>query len=99
VLDNKLLADFVKSGADSPFALSLRDSATNGRGSWRKAAAGALAVAGGEAGLKALQARFLNAHTAGVHIQLADFDEHLDDASKDYANTQLLGASTRALVK
>jgi hypothetical protein len=46
-----------------------------------------------------LQRRFLNATRARLHRALVDFDEHLDDVSRDYTNPGLLGEATRTLVR
>lgn len=46
-----------------------------------------------------LQRRFLNARAARLHRRLVDFDEHVDDVSRDYTNPGLLGEETRTLVR
>jgi hypothetical protein len=38
-------------------------------------------------------------HAKGLHHQLADFDEHLDDISRDYLNAGLLGTDTAVLAR
>jgi hypothetical protein len=103
LVDNAKLAAFSRQGANEPpFALLLREGAA---GKWRTAPAAATA-AGGDGGSsgsslcistpgsswEALRLRFLNAHAKGLHGRLADFDEHLDDVSRDYTNAGLLAA-------
>jgi hypothetical protein len=102
VLDNQKFAQFSRQGSnESPFELMLREG-TGPKGSWKKVAN---ASSGGGLELPAsssweqLRTRFLNAHAAGLHGQLSDFDEHLDDISKDYLNVGLLGPETAVLTR
>jgi hypothetical protein len=53
----------------------------------------------GPASWQGLQRRFLNARDARLHRRLVDFDEHVDDVSRDYTNPGLLGEATRTLVR
>jgi hypothetical protein len=46
-----------------------------------------------------LQRRWLNARASRLHRSLVDFDEHIDDVSRDYTNPGLLGEATRTLVR
>jgi hypothetical protein len=46
-----------------------------------------------------LQRRLVNARAARLHRQLVDFDEHVDDVSRDYTNPGLLGEATQTLVR
>lgn len=99
-VNNQKLAAFSRKGSsEPPFELLLRESAAS-KGSWKKVSAGSAA---GNLDLTAgsswdqLRARFLNMHAKGQHAQLADFDEHLDDVSKDYTNQQLFSQATGLL--
>jgi hypothetical protein len=99
-LNNQKLAAFSRQGStEAPFDLMLRESSA-AKGSWKKvpagSTAGSLAVAAGSS-WEQLRARFLNMHGKGQHAQLADFDEHLDDISKDYTNQQLFSQATGLL--
>lgn len=99
LLDNAKLAAFSRQGsAEPPFELLLRDGAA--KGGWRNAPVVAAAAASGGSGLavadggswEGLRARFLNAASKGLHSSVADFDEHLDDVSRDFTNPQLADA-------
>lgn len=99
-VNNQKLAAFSRQGStEPPFDLMLRESSA-AKGSWKKVAAGSSA---GSLGLAAsssweqLRARFLNLHAKGQHAQVADFDEHLDDVSRDYTNPHLLSGATALL--
>lgn len=97
-VNNQKLAAFSRHGSsDPPFELLLRESSA-AKGSWKKAGspAGSLDLAAGSS-WEQLRARFLNMHTKGQHAQLADFDEHLDDVSKDYTNSGLFSTATSLL--
>ncbi|WIA11820.1 hypothetical protein OEZ85_011910 [Tetradesmus obliquus] len=106
-LDNPKLAAFSREGSNEPpFELLLREAGP--KGSWKKvpagSAAGSLGIAAGGGGSsgsswEGLRARFLNAHARGMHHELADFDEHLDDISRDYLNAGLLGSGSQLLLK
>jgi len=48
---------------------------------------------------RGLQRRWLNCRAARLHRSLADFDEHVDDVSRDYTNPDLLDEATRTLVR
>jgi hypothetical protein len=84
-------------GQSAPFDLYLRDP-SGGRSSWKvvqqSAESAPLSVSGGA---EALKKRFLNLLFSSRHLEVADFDEHLDDLSRDYTNKQLLGAATQLL--
>lgn len=100
VLNNQKLEAFSRQGSsEPPFDLMLRESSAV-KGSWKKVAggstAGTLALAKGSS-WDQLRARFLNLHAKGQHATLADFDEHLDDVSKDFTNQQLFGADSGVL--
>jgi hypothetical protein len=99
-VNNQKLASFSRQGStEPPFDLMLRESSA-AKGSWKKVAAGSSA---GSLGLAAsssweqLRARFLNLHAKGQHALVADFDEHLDDVSRDYTNPHLLSGATALL--
>lgn len=97
-VNNQKLAAFSRHGSsDPPFELLLRESSA-AKGSWKKAGspAGSLDLAAGSS-WEQLRARFLNMHAKGQHAQLADFDEHLDDVSKDYTNSGLFSTATSLL--
>lgn len=99
-LNNQKLEAFSRRGStDPPFELMLRESSAV-KGSWKKvpagSSAGALELAAGSS-WEQLRARFLNLHAKGQHAHLADFDEHLDDVSKDYTNRQLFSKGTGVL--
>lgn len=97
-VNNQKLAAFSRHGSsDPPFDLLLRESSA-AKGSWKKAGspAGSLDLAAGSS-WEQLRARFLNMHAKGQHAQLADFDEHLDDVSKDYTNSGLFSTATSLL--
>jgi hypothetical protein len=106
-LDNPKLAAFSREGSsETPFELLLRESGPKG-GSWKKVAPGSgagslgIAAAGGSSSSSwdSLRARFLNVHGKGLHHELADFDEHLDDISRDYLDVGLLGSDTALLAR
>jgi hypothetical protein len=84
-------------GRSVPFDLYLRDP-SGGRSSWKvvqqNTETPSVAVS---SGTEALQKRFLNLLHSSKHLEVADFDEHLDDLSRDYTNKQLLGAATQLL--
>eukprot|EP00878_Enallax_costatus_P021100 GHUV01022331.1.p1 GENE.GHUV01022331.1~~GHUV01022331.1.p1 ORF type:complete len:159 (+),score=46.92 GHUV01022331.1:928-1404(+) len=95
-LDNQSLAKFSREGStEAPFELLLR-AADGPKTNWRRVPEGhnsSLALAG-DSSWQQVQARYLNLHQAGLHAKLADFDEHLDDISRDYLNTGLFSAAT-----
>eukprot|EP00882_Tetradesmus_deserticola_P010283 GHRQ01010864.1.p1 GENE.GHRQ01010864.1~~GHRQ01010864.1.p1 ORF type:complete len:109 (+),score=49.46 GHRQ01010864.1:209-535(+) len=105
-LDNPKLAAFSREGSsESPFELLLHEAGPKG-GSWKRVAPGSAAgslgivAAGSSSGSwEGLRARFLNVHAKGLHHELADFDEHLDDISRDYLNAALLGSETAVLAR
>lgn len=104
LMDNQKLAELSRAGSnDSPFELLVRESSAaggpKGGSSWKKVAAGStngsLAFAKGSGSSSSgsweeLRMAYLNLYSKGVHQQLADFDEHLDDITKDYLNKGLL---------
>ena len=95
-VNNQKLAAFSRQGSsEPPFELMLRESSAV-KGSWKKVAPGSLGLPPGSS-WEALRARFLNLHAKGQHAQLADFDEHLDDVSRDYTNPHLLSGATALL--
>jgi hypothetical protein len=79
-------------GGGGPLDLLLRDAAGGGArgGAWRKG--GGVGVEGG-GGWDAVRKRYLNLFAAGRHRALVDFDEHLDDVSRDFLNAGLLAGS------
>ena len=88
-----------------PFNLMLRDSSGQ-KGSWKKVLGSSSSAqlklasdSSSSSGWQDLQKRFLNLFAQGVHLQLADFDEHLDDLTRDYLNADLLPASTALISK
>lgn len=101
VLDNKKLEQFCKGQADNPFDLFNKDGA---RG-WKRAGGGGSAAAEGEAGSnsglqlhgsdwKKLREEFFTMFKQLKHRTLADFEEHLDDPSKDWLNKSFAGKFT-----
>jgi hypothetical protein len=88
----------------APFDVMLRD-ASGQKGSWKKVLGSSsgtslkLASSSSSSGWADLHKRFLNLFAQGVHLQLADFDEHLDDLARDYLNADLLPASTSLISK
>jgi hypothetical protein len=105
-LDNAKLAAFSREGSsEPPFELLLREGGP--KGSWKKVAPGStagslgIAAAGSSSSSswEGLRARFLNVHAKGLHHELADFDEHLDDICRDYLNAGLLGSETAVLAR
>jgi hypothetical protein len=101
-LDNAKLAAFSRQGSsEPPLELLLREpSAPAGsKGGWRRAPAaaagssGGLVLSSGGSSWEALRLRFLNAHAKGLHGRLSDFDDHLDDVSRDYSNAGLLASA------
>lgn len=97
VLDNQKLAKFSREGSTAPpFDLLLR-AADGPRVNWKKVPEGHTGSSLGLAGNSSwqqLQARFLNLHQAGLHANLADFDEHMDDIRQDYLNSDLFSRGT-----
>lgn len=88
-IEGKVLAQFSKDGSSSPVQLLQRDE-TRGwrRTSVAESSSSALKLAAGS--WVQAQQRFLTLYKLLMHRQLADFDEHLDDLSRDYLNAQLL---------
>jgi hypothetical protein len=84
----------VAAGGGQPLELLLREPSAKGA-AWRRvqqqAGGGGLAAGGG--GWGAVQKRYLILFAAGRHRALADFDDHLDDLSRDYLNEGLLDGS------
>jgi hypothetical protein len=65
-----------------------------GSGAWRRPAPGGpggLSAGGG--GWGAVRKRYLNLFAAGRHRAVFDFDDHLDDVSRDWLNAGLLDGS------
>mmetsp|Transcript_26897 Transcript_26897/g.58721 ORF Transcript_26897/g.58721 Transcript_26897/m.58721 type:complete len:229 (+) Transcript_26897:144-830(+) len=99
LLDNKKLGAFLQDQAgkektdDSkavvpatahPFDLFTRD----GR-NWKREAASQFSLSGSGSSWKVLQENFVSLFKQQAHRNLNDFDEHLDDPSKDYLNPGL----------
>lgn len=83
LLDNKKLSAFLQEGGESPagpFELFRQEGST-----WRRETPGKLTVSSN----KAVREKFLSAFQQQSYRQLHDFDEHLDDLSKDFLNPQL----------
>lgn len=96
MLNNQKLAAFSRQGStESPLELMLRESSSI-KGSWKKSSSGSISLPSGSS-MDAVRARFLNMFSKGQHAQLADFDEHLDDISRDYTNRQLFSGATGVL--
>jgi hypothetical protein len=93
-LNNEKLAAFSRRGStEPPFELLLSGGT---KGSWKKAVSDSLGLPGSSS-WEGLRARFLNMFSKQQHSQLADFDEHLDDISRDYTNRQLFSDATGVL--
>ncbi len=101
VLDNKKLEQFCKGQADNPFDLFNKDGA---RG-WKRAGGAGSAAAEGEAGSnsglqlhgsdwKKLREEFFTMFKQLKHRTLADFEEHLDDPTRDWLNKSFAGKFT-----
>jgi hypothetical protein len=96
MLNNEKLAAFSRKGStEPPFELLLREG-SSAKGSWKKASSDSLGLPGSSS-WEGLRARFLNMYSKQQHSQLADFDEHLDDISRDYTNQQLFSRATGVL--
>ncbi|GFR53088.1 hypothetical protein Agub_g15782 [Astrephomene gubernaculifera] len=87
VLDNKRLEQFCKAQADNPFELFNKDGAKG----WKRAGSAEAAesdaklqVKGGD--WKKLREEFFTMFKQLKHRTLYDFEEHLDDAAKDWLN-------------
>jgi hypothetical protein len=104
LLDNPRLAAFSGAaaaaaegggGSGCPLDLLLRDGAGSGAkgGAWRRAGGGSWPAVEGGGGWDAVRKRYLNLFAAGKHRALVDFDEHLDDVSRDFLNAGLFAGS------
>ncbi|KAG2488413.1 hypothetical protein HYH03_013097 [Edaphochlamys debaryana] len=97
LLDNKRLESFCKAQADNPFELFNKD----GSKGWKRVGGGAAAE--GEAGSSKLQLKgddwkklreeFFTMFKQLKHRTLHDFEEHLDDPSKDWLNKGFTASS------
>ena len=108
LLDNKKLAAFNQQQGSSPddpapstsaplhpFEVFSRD---GGKGSgWKREPQGLLSVAGGAGSLAAMRETFFSLFSQQAHRALVDFDDHLDDLSKDYLNSGLKTLGKMAL--
>jgi hypothetical protein len=65
-----------------------------GRG-WKREAPGQVSVSGG--GVKAIRESFSSLFQQQAHRKLCDWDDHLDDLSKDPWNPSLAGLGKMAL--
>lgn len=91
LLDNKKLEPFVAhGGGQHPFELFVRHDK-----SWRREAHDKLAIKGGSS--DSLRETFSSMLARNAHRQLVDFDEHLDDVSKDWCNPALASMGKMAL--
>jgi hypothetical protein len=97
ILDNKRLEQFCKEKADNPFELFCKDGAKG----WKRAGGGAPSD-GGEGGAKLqlkgndwkkLREEFFTMFKQLKHRTLYDFEEHLDDAAKDWLNKNFSATS------
>ncbi len=97
LLDAPALAAMSRTGgSEPPLVLLARDTAGGG---WRRVPhPGPPELIVSTGGWEALRPRFLNAHAAGLHTELADFDEHLDDVRRDYLNAGLLSHPSAELL-
>lgn len=87
VLDNKKLGTYLAGEDTQPFELFTRDGS---RGGWtRAAAAGGSTVTLSDSNWKSFLSEVNRLLKQRLHSTLADFDDHLDDASKDYLNPHL----------
>lgn len=101
LLDNKKLAAFNQQQGSSPddahapstsaplhpFEVFSRD---GGKGSsWKREPQGLLSVAGGAGSLASMRETFFALFSQQAHRTLVDFDDHLDDLTKDYLNSGL----------
>ena len=82
VLDNKRLEQFCKAQADNPFELFSKD----GSKGWKRASADGGELALKNADWKKLREEFFVMFKQLKHRTLHDFEEHLDDAGKDWLN-------------
>lgn len=111
VLDNTKLEAFSRQGSSTPpFDLMQRESSAP-KAAWKRvqpaaadgdsgsSSGGGLGLSPASSSWEQLRARFLNLHAKGVHARLADFDEHLDDVSRDYTNQQLFSGDTALLTR
>ncbi|KXZ45538.1 hypothetical protein GPECTOR_53g124 [Gonium pectorale] len=96
LLDNKQLEQFCKASADNPFELFRQD----GTRGWKRVTDGSKAAEGADAApslqlkggdWKKLREEFFTMFKQLKHRTLHDFEEHLDDASKDWLNKGFAG--------
>ena len=93
LLDNVKLKSFVAAEAASivpPFDLLSKDSSKG----WKREAPAQMSLGGG--GWVALQEAFCTAFKKQQHRLLHDFDEHLDDLSKDWLNPHITMSTCHA---
>ena len=84
LLDNKKLGAFVAGEDAQPFELFSKD----GSKGWKREVPGTVRLQGGSS-WKALQSEFSSLRRQRLHETICDFDDHLDDAQKDYMNPSL----------
>ncbi len=85
VLDNKKLSTFMDGEDTQPFDAFVRD----GTKGWHRHAAQGRAVQVADSNWKAFLSETLQLLKQRLHTTIVDFDDHLDDISKDYLNPQL----------
>jgi len=85
VIDNRKLETFLKGDmSEHPFDLFTKD----GSRGWRREPSSQVSVAS-EGSWQSLQTAFASLHGQQVHSTLVDFDNHLDDVSKDFLNPKI----------
>lgn len=85
VIDNRKLDTYLHGDmSEHPFDLHTKDS---GKG-WKREPASQVSVASGGS-WQSLQTAFASLHGQQVHSTLVDFDNHLDDISKDFLNPRI----------
>ncbi|GAX78719.1 hypothetical protein CEUSTIGMA_g6157.t1 [Chlamydomonas eustigma] len=86
LLDNKRLASFLER-TNPASVLPIDVYSRDGKGSnWKKEQQQQLSVSSGDAGCEAVRQSFYTLFEQQGYRKLADFDEHLDDLSRDYLN-------------
>ncbi|KAL6764276.1 chlorophyll antenna size regulatory protein [Haematococcus lacustris] len=91
LLDNKKLSAFIAGEDTNPFELFFRDSS---RG-WKREAPTLLSLA--DSSWRGFCMDFTTMFKQRLHSLLWDFDDHLDDISKDWLNPQLASLGKMAL--
>lgn len=88
LLDSRKLEPFLKgdSSTQHPFEVFVK----SGGSAWKREQPEKLSLA--EGSWTSLHADFVSLYKAHAQLSLVDFDNHLDDISKDYMNPQLQGA-------